>query len=202
MFKRLYNLFLEKIINPLKEVHAPRKEIALGASIGMFWAINPLVGVQMYLVTLNWLIFKLFGIRFNLAIALAMVWITNPITMPFFYYIFYISGIYFSKLINIHFAYLSFESFQMILEQSQHLSFIEGLKFWFHFLIDDFGIPAIIGGLVWAIPLSIIIYPIVYNFITNHRKKLATKQGLSLEEWEKKHIHSLKEVLQKSLKKE
>ncbi len=201
MLRRLYNLFLEKIINPLKEVHAPRDEIALGASIGMFWAINPLVGVQMYLVTFNWLVFKLIGVRFNLAIALAMVWITNPLTMPFFYYLFYISGIYFSKLFNIHFVFLSFDHFKMILEQTGNLSFIEGLKFWFNFLIGDFGIPAIIGGLVWAIPLSIIIYPLVFNFITNHRKKLAEKQGLTLEEWEKKHIHSLKEIIQKSLKK-
>lgn len=201
MLKRLYNLFYEKIIRPLKEVHAPRDEIALGASIGMFWAINPLVGVQMYLVTINWLIFKLIGIRFNLAIALAMVWITNPLTMPFFYYLFYISGIYFSKLINVHFSLLSFDHFKMILEQTGNLSFIDGLKFWFNFLIDDFGIPAVIGGLVWAIPSSILIYPLVFNFITNHRKKLAEKQGLTLDEWEKEHIHSLKEIIQKNLKK-
>lgn len=199
MIKRIIHLFYKKIILPLKEVHAPREEIALGASIGMFWAINPLVGIQMYLVTMTWLIFKFFNIRFNLPIALAMVWITNPLTMPIFYYAFYITGIYFSKLFNVNFVILSFDKFKMVIERTTSLGFIDGIWYWIQFLLDDFGIPALIGGLVWAIPLSILTYPIVFRFITKHRTELAKKEGITLEEWEKKHIHSLKEILQSEI---
>ncbi|GIX42617.1 MAG: hypothetical protein KatS3mg129_2350 [Leptospiraceae bacterium] len=199
MIKKIIQLFYKKIILPLKEVHAPREEIALGASIGMFWAINPLVGIQMYLVTMTWLIFKFFNIRFNLPIALAMVWITNPLTMPIFYYTFYITGIYFSKLFNVNFVILSFDKFKMVIERTTSLGFIDGIWYWIQFLLDDFGIPALIGGLVWAIPLSILTYPIVFRFITKHRTELAKKEGITLEEWEKKHIHSLKEILQSEI---
>ncbi len=110
MLSKFTNVFYERIIKPLKEAHSPREEIALGAAIGMFWALNPLVGIQMYLTTANWLIFKLFKIRFHLPIAIAMVWISNPLTVPFFYYAFYITGIYFLKLINLHYEILSFEN--------------------------------------------------------------------------------------------
>jgi uncharacterized protein (DUF2062 family) len=201
MIKKLFHLFYLKIILPLKEVHSPREEIALGASIGVFWAINPLVGIQMYLVTLNWLIFKIFKIRFNLPIAIAMVWITNPLTVPFFYYAFYITGIYSAKLLNFHFTILSFEKFKMILEKTSSLGFIHGVWYWIMFLVDDFGIPALIGGFIWAVPSSLLTYPIVYKFITNYRKQLAQKEGITLEEWEKRHIHSLKEILKSEFSK-
>ena len=84
----------EKLIQPFFKAKASRHEIALGAAIGMFWALNPLVGIQMMLVLANWVVFKAIGIRFSSPIGVAMVWITNPVTMPFFYYGFYISGVY------------------------------------------------------------------------------------------------------------
>ncbi len=72
---------------------------------------------------------------------------------------------------------------------------MDGLVFWTKFLIDDFGIPALIGGFIWAIPSSFITYYYVFQFVTVHRTKLAQKNGLTLEEWEKIHIHSIKEIL-------
>ncbi|MCS7205476.1 MAG: DUF2062 domain-containing protein [Leptospiraceae bacterium] len=194
MFNRIYNVIYQKIIYPLKEAHSPRSEIALGAAIGMFWALNPLVGVQMYLVTLNWLILKFFKIRFHLPIALAMVWITNPLTLPFFYYSFYVTGIFSLKIFNLHYEFLSFDSFKLVIEKSISMSLVDGLVYWIEFLINDFGIPALIGSLIWAVPFSIITYPLVFRFITKHRERLAKKEGITLEEWEQRHIHTLKEI--------
>jgi uncharacterized protein (DUF2062 family) len=201
MLSKFTNVFFERIIKPLKEAHSPREEIALGAAIGMFWALNPLVGIQMYLTTANWLIFKLFKIRFHLPIAIAMVWITNPLTVPFFYYAFYITGIYFLKLINLHYEILSFEKFNMIIQTSSSMDFFDGVWFWIKFLLDDFGIPALVGGLVWAIPSAFATYPVVYKYITKHRTELAKKEGITLEEWEKRHVHTLKEIIQKEFSK-
>ena len=201
MLSKFTNVFYERIIKPLKEAHSPREEIALGAAIGMFWALNPLVGIQMYLTTANWLIFKLFKIRFHLPIAIAMVWISNPLTVPFFYYAFYITGIYFLKLFNLHYEILSFEKFNMIIQTSRSMVFFDGVWFWIKFLLDDFGIPALVGGLVWAIPSAFATYPVVYKYITKHRTELAKKEGITLEEWEKRHVHTLKEIIQKEFSK-
>ncbi len=202
MIKKFLDILNQKIIIPIKNSHAPANEIALGTAIGLFWAINPLVGIQMYLVTINWMVLRLFKIRFNLPIALAMVWITNPITMPFFYYLFYITGIYFLKLFNFHYQIISFNYTKNILQQTSEMSFTKGLISWMNFLVSDFGVPALIGGFIWAVPTAIWGYFYSIKFITHHRKKLAEKENLTLEEWEKKHIHSFTEILKMNQEKE
>ncbi|MCB1137578.1 MAG: DUF2062 domain-containing protein, partial [Leptospiraceae bacterium] len=92
MWSKIRQILDEKLIRPFRESHAPVQELALGSSIGMFWAMTPLVGIQMYLVTMTWLLMKLLGRKINLAVALAMVWISNPITMGPLYYAFYKTG--------------------------------------------------------------------------------------------------------------
>lgn len=195
MYKKFYSLIYSKLILPFKEAHSPRHNIALGAAIGMFWALNPLVGVQMYLTTFHWMIFRIFGIHFHLPIAIAMVWITNPATIPFFYYAFYVTGFYFFKLFNIHYTFLSFDSFNMVIERSSSMTFMDGIIYWIKFLINDFGMPAFVGGFLWAIPFSILTYPVTYHYLTKYRIRLAKKEGLTLEEWEKKHVHSVIELI-------
>ncbi len=195
MLHKLVSLIYTKLIYPIKEAYSPRKDIALGAAIGMFWALNPLVGMQMYLTTFHWVIFRFFKIHFHLPIALAMVWITNPITMPFFYYTFYVSGFYFLKLFNLHFSILSFDSFRLVMERTSTLGLIDGMLYWIEFLFNEFGIPAFVGGFLWAIPLSLLTYPVTYYYLTKHRTKLAQKEGLTLKQWEEKHIHSFIEIV-------
>ncbi|MFN3604979.1 MAG: hypothetical protein ACK4UJ_09745, partial [Leptonema sp. (in: bacteria)] len=90
----------------------------------------------------------------------------------------------------LHYSILSFDSFRKVIEKTSDLGFIDGMVFWIKFLLDDFGIPAFVGGFLWAIPISILTYPITYYLLTKYRTNLAKKEGITLEEWEKK-THSL-----------
>jgi len=63
-----------------------RKSVAKGVLVGLFIAFIPMPAQMVAIVLLQ----PLF--RFNLPLAIAMVWITNPLTMPFIYYIEYETG--------------------------------------------------------------------------------------------------------------
>ena len=63
-----------------------RKSVSKAVFIGFFIAFIPMP-MQMFAVFL-----VAPFIRFNLPIAFALCWITNPITMPFVYYIEYLTG--------------------------------------------------------------------------------------------------------------
>lgn len=59
----------------------PPHNLALGIAVGLFVALLPLIGIQMGLALgLAWLI------RANKAVAVTLVWISNPLTMVPMYY--------------------------------------------------------------------------------------------------------------------
>jgi uncharacterized protein (DUF2062 family) len=65
----------------------PPRRLALGAAIGMFVAFTPTFGFQMVLVVfIAWLLGA------NKAVGLPIVWISNPATMGFIYYVCYTIG--------------------------------------------------------------------------------------------------------------
>ena len=47
----------------------------------------------------------------------------------------------------------------------------------------DLGWPMIIGGFVYAVPLSIISYYITKGIVSSHRKSNARLAGMSYDEW-------------------
>jgi len=64
--------------------------------IGLFWAMTPLVGIQMPLVFATWLAVRWKpSLNFGLIIALAWTWVTNVFTMLPIYYLFYLTGVLF-----------------------------------------------------------------------------------------------------------
>ena len=64
-----------------------------GVGIGMFLGFTPTVGIQMYLAALVWGFCRyLLNFRFNLSVSVAMVWISNPLTMAPMYYGFLTAG--------------------------------------------------------------------------------------------------------------
>lgn len=78
--------FLNKYNIPKDYFSASRKMIGKGVALGIFIAFIPMP-MQMLAV----LFFTPF-FRFNVPIAIAMCWITNPFSMPFVYYIEYLTG--------------------------------------------------------------------------------------------------------------
>ena len=101
MKKKLGNYVREKFINPVVHSRAPVSEVSIGVAVGIFMGFTPTVGVQMYLVAIVWTIYRyLFRRNFALPVGVAMVWISNPLTMVPMYYLFLITG-YMLSLIHI-----------------------------------------------------------------------------------------------------
>jgi hypothetical protein len=57
-----------------------RRMVARAVLIGTFFALLPIPAQMLFVVVTTALI------RFNIVIALVLVWLTNPLTMPFIYY--------------------------------------------------------------------------------------------------------------------
>lgn len=63
-----------------------KKMVARGVFIGVFIAMIPMPAQMLAIFGFT------FFMKFNFPIAIAMCWITNPFTMPFIYYIQYMTG--------------------------------------------------------------------------------------------------------------
>ncbi|MDF1877552.1 DUF2062 domain-containing protein [Sulfurimonas sp. SAG-AH-194-L11] len=116
---------------------ANRKMISRGVVLGLFIAFIPMP-MQMAAVLLFMPIF-----RFNVPLAIAMVWITNPFTMPPIYVIEYYTGSFFL---------------------GTHVQEVEMTLEWFSDNIDDIFIPLYTGALFYSITVSTAAYYLVNYF--------------------------------------
>ena len=181
MKKIIEKLITEKLINPVLHSNAPVSEVSLGVAFGVFLGLTPTVGVQMYLVALVWSIYRyIFCRHFNLPVGVAMVWISNPLTMVPLYYLFLVTGYWLLETQN-------GISYELFTEYLGHISSTEGT--WemiiagASFLLVDLGWPMIIGSLVYAVPGFIISYFMTKRIVTSHRKSKASLAGISYKDW-------------------
>ena len=54
-FKRLLKM---KLIVPMLRLNLPPEVKAMGVAVGLFWAMTPLVGIQMWIVFMTWVFFR------------------------------------------------------------------------------------------------------------------------------------------------
>ena len=78
--------FLDKYKLPKAYFGINRRSVTRGLSVGLFWAFIPMP-MQMLAVIATTPLFK-----FNVPIAISMVWLSNPFTMPPMYYMEYLTG--------------------------------------------------------------------------------------------------------------
>jgi uncharacterized protein len=91
--ERLSRLVHLRLVVPLKRSRYSPEHSARGVAVGLFWAFTPLVGIQMYLVFLTWLVTRRNPrFEFGLIIGLAWTWVTNVFTIWPVYYAFYFTG--------------------------------------------------------------------------------------------------------------
>jgi uncharacterized protein (DUF2062 family) len=181
MKKIIEKLITEKLINPVLHSNAPVSEVSLGVAFGVFLGLTPTVGVQMYLVALVWSIYRyIFGRHFSLPVGVAMVWISNPLTMVPLYYLFLVTGY---RLLETQNGI----SYELFTEYLSHISSTEGtwemIVAGASFLLVDLGWPMIIGSLVYAVPGFIISYFMTKRIVTSHRKSKASLAGISYKDW-------------------
>ncbi len=140
--------FIKKYKIPPEYLSTSRKMISRGVLIGLFIAFIPMP-MQMAAV----LLFVPF-VKFNVPIALAMCWLSNPITMPPMYYMEYLTG---SFLLGIQPAPV-----EMTLE-------------WFKNNLDDIFIPLYFGTAMYSIFGSLAAY-----FLVNYLWKLSVRRDRKL----------------------
>ena len=130
--KSKIDAFLEKYKLPTSYFGINRRSVTRGVSIGLFWAFIPMP-MQMLAVIATTPLF-----RFNVPIAITMVWLSNPFTMPPMYYMEYLTG-------NFILGQEGIQNIELSLE-------------WFKTNLSDIFIPLYVGTAFYSIVVSGAIY--------------------------------------------
>ncbi|MCW9033013.1 MAG: DUF2062 domain-containing protein [Alphaproteobacteria bacterium] len=161
---KLLRLFYYRLIIPIKRARDQPEIIARGVAIGILMGMTPTVGLQMYLIFLIWLAVRRFW-RFNLVLAIAWSWISNPATMLPMYYMFHLTG----KMLLLDFGdHTSFDAFTAQLDTLMAanggnalyalLDLIENL--W-----NTFGWSIVIGCVPYSLGFSFLGYWLTYRLV-------------------------------------
>jgi len=174
--ERMGRLSRLKLLIPLRRSPHEPEYSARGVAVGVFWALTPLVGIQMYLCLMTWFLAKpVRKWRFSLVISCAWTWITNVFTMLPIYYLFYATGqVMRGDWHNIT-GYDTFLS-------SWHEAFDHGAGFWqavldlAGLLAKELGLSMGIGCLPYAIGGAWISYRLSLKYVRRRRRKKLEKR--------------------------
>lgn len=119
--------FIQKYKIPREYLSTNRKSVTTALFLGIFIGLIPMP-FQMLLVVAMIPFFK-----FNVPLALSMVWLSNPITMPFMYFVEYKTGVFLLGLEPL--------SVELTLE-------------WFDMHLKEIFIPLYTGTLFYCVTLS------------------------------------------------
>jgi len=123
---------LEKYNLPKDYLGISRRSVTRGVGIGLFWGFIPMpMQMAAVLATTPF-------IRFNVPIAISMVWLSNPVTMPPMYYMEYLTG-------NFLLGREGIQDIELTLE-------------WFQNHIGDIFVPLYVGTAFYSIVVSGLIY--------------------------------------------
>lgn len=180
----------DHLVLPFVESSAPISHISWGAAIGIFVALTPTMGLQMYIVGMIWIVLRtVIRFHFNLPIAVALVWISNPVTMVPLYYGFFVTG---DLVLGIELAHtMNFEEFRQIFmaaESDPATTMAEALLSSFMLLFWKLGWPMLIGSLLWAAPLAVAAYPVTTIAMLKYRSVIARRAGLTYDQWKKANV--------------
>lgn len=150
-FENIKRLIKKQLVVPILRSPHPPEHTALGVAIGTMWAMTPLVGIQMWLVSMTWFFYKkVLKKSFSLPLGLAFTWLTNVFTMIPMYYVFYVTG----QMIMGHWDSISgYSHLHTILHETfmSDLGFVEEWLLFFKLLLEDWGLAMIIGCLPWMV---------------------------------------------------
>ena len=148
-FENIQRLIKKRLVVPILRSPQPPEYTALGVAIGTMWSMTPLVGIQMWLVSITWFFYKKVRKKsFSLPLGLAFTWISNVFTLVPIYYVFYVTG----QMIMGNWDSISgYSHLKEIIHQTfmSELSFIEEWILFFKLLLQDWGLAMIIGCIPW-----------------------------------------------------
>ena len=171
-----------RLVIPLQRGIHPAEHSARGVSVGLAWAMTPLVGIQMIFVFITWVTAKrLFGWNFSLILAWTWTWITNVITLVPCYFLFYMTGQIILGRFNDLSGYGEFEKFlqSQVIDDSA-MGYVESI--WVHTvaLFDAWGVPLVIGCLPWSALGAWAGYVWSLRFIRGHRANKQRRRAARL----------------------
>lgn len=125
--------------------------IALGFALGLFIGMTPTMGFQMAIA-----VFFAIPLKWNKLSAAAGVWITNPVTAPFIYWINYVVG---KKTFNIQIVHKCFgdPSARSLLDLVKET--------------PDILLAMTLGGIVLGLPLAVLGYYLSYALVSRYQKR-------------------------------
>lgn len=127
--------FIEKYKVPREYLAVNRKSISKGVFIGLLFGFIPMPMQMLAVLAMTPFV------KFNVPIAISMVWLSNPLTMPFMYYMEYQTG-------NFLLGREGLANIQLTLE-------------WFSENWDNILVPLYVGTIPYSLFLSSIIYYII-----------------------------------------
>jgi uncharacterized protein (DUF2062 family) len=170
---------IEKYNLPREYLSINRKSVSRGVLVGLFWGFIPMP-MQMVAVMATTPF-----LRFNVPIAISMVWLSNPFTMPPMYYMEYLTG-----------------NFILGLEGCRD---IELTMDWFKDNWDTIVIPLYTGTAFYSIVVSSLIYVLINRlWIASVKKEKSEKEEKrkklenKLFAFEPSHAHSIPEEKKKN----
>lgn len=172
LWERIKRVVKYRLFIPVKRVKLPPVVKARGIAVGVAWAMTPLIGIQMWLVFITWVIFKkLFKFDFSLALGLAFTWITNVITMIPVYYVFYITGQF------MRCGVVDSSGYSMLVGVVKEnfmgdISFLDKWTLIFKILLKDWGVSMVVGCIPWCIISTIISYKLAMKYEMKRQEKL------------------------------
>jgi len=142
--------FIKKYKIPREYLSTNRKSISRGVLVGLFWGFIPMPMQMLGVISTTPIT------RFNVPIAISMVWLSNPITMPFMYYMEYLTG-------NFILGYEGIKDIELTLD-------------WFSKNWDCIVVPLYVGASFYSIIVSYLIYLLInrlwiYSIESEHRGK-------------------------------
>ena len=160
-----------RLVIPLhRSRHAP-EYTARGVLVGLFIAFTPTVGIQMGIAAAVWALFR--GIKrswdFNLIVAMAWTWVTNVVTVPPVYYLFFETGRLFLGRSDPSSDYDAFaDRVDRII--SLESGWLADFGHEVAAMVNTFGLPLFVGCLPWAVVISIVGYAWSLRFVRRFRR--------------------------------
>lgn len=167
--KRICDFFRKNVYDEFRANMGNPRYLALSLGMGVFFALLP-IPIQSTLCFGVWLLLRRWRFsNFNIAMALAVTMVSNPLTDPFLFYAYYLLGV---RALGME-AY-SFLEFAGKLDSFAHLHtpFWKRIGTFSDFICGDVGYPVAVGSLILAVACSLASYLLAYVFASafGHRR--------------------------------
>ncbi len=127
--------FIQKYKIPREFLSVNRRSVTKALLVGIFIAFIPMPFQMLAVLAVS------FFVRFNIPIAISMVWLSNPITMPPMYYMEYLTGTWILR--------------------TEPLGDVQMTIEWFQSHLDDIFIPLYVGTFFYSVVVSITVYYLI-----------------------------------------